>query len=246
MNIKVVIPARYGSSRLPRKPLLLIKGYPIFWHVVQRVKEAGIAEGDILLATDHIMIEKEAKNLGVPVFLTSDSHESGTDRLNEVSIKKGWDKDTIIINVQGDEPLIPPALIKQLIGYAKNNPKIAICTAVVPINDVFSMKNPNVVKTVLSKSGKALYFSRSEIPFDRDKNNTSNCFYRHIGIYSYTAETLLDFCSFETSSLENTEKLEQLRALENDLSIGAFVYSGEIPHGIDTQDDYESIKRLME
>ncbi len=246
MNIKVVIPARHGSTRLPYKPLLLIDKYPIFWHVVQRVIESGIDIDDIILATDHADIELAAKKLNIPVVMTSSEHQSGTDRLNEVSKSLGWSEDTLILNVQGDEPLIPHQLIKQLTKFAQKNTRYPICTAVIPLRNLTSLNNPNVVKAVITSNGKALYFSRSPVPFDRDNVDDLSGLYRHIGIYSYTVRSLSDFCSFPSSFLEQKEKLEQLRALENDIAIGAMVFSDDVPHGIDTQDDYETVKKLME
>jgi len=246
MKVKVVIPARYHSSRLPKKPLLLIGGYPIFWHVVQRVKEAGIPEEDIILATDHSEIELVAQKFNISVVMTSSNHESGTDRLNEVSKSLGWSEDTLILNVQGDEPLIPYQLIKQLTKFAQKNTRYPICTAVIPLRNLTSLNNPNVVKAVITSNGKALYFSRAPVPFDRDNVDDLCGLYRHIGIYSYTVRSLSNFCSFPSSFLEQKEKLEQLRALENDIAIGAIAFSGDVPHGIDTQDDYETVKKLME
>lgn len=246
MKIKVVIPARYNSLRLPKKPLLQINGNPIFWHVVQRVIESGIDMKDITLATDHPDIESSAKCLGIPVCMTSSEHESGTDRLNEVARIKGWSDETLIINVQGDEPLIPHQLVTQLTQFAIKNKHYQICTAVTPLTNLESLSSPNVVKAVLAYSGKALYFSRSAVPLDRDNSSNLENMYRHIGIYSYTVQSLADFCSFPVSPLEQKEKLEQLRALENGLTIGASIYTGALPHGIDTQADYERVIKLME
>ncbi len=145
-EIKVVIPSRYGSSSLPGKALLELNGFPLFWHVVQRVKEAGIETNDIYLATDDTRIMDKAKEFGVKVVLTSDKHISGTDRINEVAALQNWADSIYILNVQGDEPLIPPQLIKELVKFALNNNQFDIFTAVTPIVTEEELHNPNIVK----------------------------------------------------------------------------------------------------
>lgn len=245
-NIKVVIPARYGSSRLPGKPLLLIRNKPIFWHVVQRCIEAGISINDIVIATDDQRIYDKAKKLNLPVLITSTEHQSGTDRINEVAGVLAWSAETIVINVQGDEPLIPSELIKTVAIYAVNNPNFPITTAVIPICRHEDLINPNVVKAILGAEGRALYFTRSAAPFNRDDHNDISLAYRHIGIYAYTVKSLNTFCSYPEAPLESYEKLEQLRALSNGLAIGACVFDQQLPHGVDTLKDYEIIKEIME
>ncbi len=245
-SIKVVIPARYGSSRLPAKPLLKINNKPIFWHVAQRVQEAGVNIDDIVIATDHSEIEHVAKALNLPVLMTAVAHVSGTDRVNEVAKKLSWPSDTLIINVQGDEPLIPPALIKKLIGFTRVNPEFAITTAATPIKDYQDFTNTNVVKAVTNEANQALYFTRSPAPLNRDDPQDLTHAKRHIGIYVYKASALDTLCGLPESQLERLEKLEQLRALSNGLTIGVMDFNGDIPHGIDTQQDYLHIKSLME
>ena len=245
-SIKVVIPARYGSSRLPAKPLLKINNKPIFWHVAQRVQEAGVNIDDIVIATDHSEIEQAAKALNLPVLMTAVAHVSGTDRVNEVAKKLSWPSDTLIINVQGDEPLIPPALIKKLIGFTRVNPEFAITTAATPIKDYQDFTNTNVVKAVINEINQALYFTRSPAPLNRDDPQALTHAKRHIGIYVYKASALDTLCGLPESQLERLEKLEQLRALSNGLTIGVMDFNGDIPHGIDTQQDYLHIKSLME
>jgi len=244
--IKVVIPARYGSSRLPGKPLLELKNKPLFWHVVQRVLESGIAISDIVIATDDERIYQKAQQLKLPVVMTDSDHESGTDRVNEVAKHFGWEKDTIVVNVQGDEPLIPPTTIANVIDFAVENKNFEITTAVSKIDSVNDLNNPNVVKAIMGENGRALYFTRSASPFNRDEPGVIlNCF-RHIGIYTYRCDVLNELCLLPPSELEVIEKLEQLRALSNGYSIGAAVLDNAPPHGIDTPEDYQNLLNLME
>jgi 3-deoxy-manno-octulosonate cytidylyltransferase (CMP-KDO synthetase) len=244
--IKVVIPARYGSSRLPGKPLLLLNDKPIYWHVVQRVLEAGISIEDIIVATDDQRIVDSANDEFVPVQLTSFTHVSGTDRLNEVALAKKWGNDVVVINVQGDEPLIPPQLVSDLVKFTSENINYSITTAVTPITSEEDYINPNVVKAILGENGRALYFTRSSCPFNRNTPEDYSHAYRHIGIYAYRVGVLNEFCSYPESLLESCEKLEQLRALSYGMTIGAIVINNAPPHGIDTEQDYQHIKSLME
>jgi 3-deoxy-manno-octulosonate cytidylyltransferase (CMP-KDO synthetase) len=245
-DIKAVIPARYGSSRLPGKPLLLIREKPMFWHVVQRCIEAGISLDNIIIATDDQRILDEAKNLNLTASMTSKDHQSGTDRINEVANNFGWSLATLVINVQGDEPLIPAELISSVARYAEANPNYAIVTAVTSSIDYDSFINPNVVKAILGLQGRVLYFTRSASPFNRENIVDTSLAYRHIGIYAYTVKSLRTMCSYRVAPLENYEKLEQLRALSNGLTIGACIFEQQLPHGVDTLRDYETIKELME
>ncbi|MDO7085030.1 3-deoxy-manno-octulosonate cytidylyltransferase [Pseudocolwellia sp. AS88] len=245
-NIKAVIPARYGSSRLPGKPLLLIREKPMFWHVAQRCIDAGIDINNIIIATDDQRIIDEAGKLNLLSLITSAEHHSGTDRVNEVANILEWSKETIVLNVQGDEPLLPSELIKTLSTYIVNNPEFSITTAVTPIVKREDFINSNVVKAILGSEGRALYFTRSPAPFNRDNSEDISLAYRHVGIYAYTVESLKLFCSFPEAPLESYEKLEQLRALSNGLTIGACVFHQELPHGVDTVKDYKIIKEIME
>ncbi|WPC74287.1 3-deoxy-manno-octulosonate cytidylyltransferase [Vibrio porteresiae] len=245
-SIKIVIPARYGSSRLEGKPLLEIVGKPIFWHVYQRCLEVGFEQQSIVLATDDERIFSKAVELNLSVVMTSVTHKSGTDRINEVATKLGWAPDDIVINVQGDEPLIPKQLISIVANFSSNNPQFDISTAVTSIDSVKSFENPNVVKAILGEKQQALYFTRSQAPFNRDNKCDISMAYRHIGIYAYRVNALNQFCSYPESALERYEKLEQLRALSNGMSIGVCVYKGDLPHGVDTYEDYQAIKDKME
>ncbi|MDD8057636.1 3-deoxy-manno-octulosonate cytidylyltransferase [Shewanella metallivivens] len=244
--IKVVIPARFGSSRLPGKPLLELKGKPLFWHVVQRVLESGVCLEDIIIATDDNRIFEVAKQLSLPVLMTNNQHESGTDRVNEVAKHFGWESDTIVVNVQGDEPLIPPSAIASVIAFAVKNKNYEITTAVSTIESMIDLNNPNIVKAIVAENGRALYFTRCAAPFNRDEPDTIlNCF-RHIGIYTYRCNVLNKLCSLAPAKLEKIEKLEQLRALSHGYSIGATVLNNAPPHGIDTFEDYKDLLKLME
>ncbi|MFS1931112.1 3-deoxy-manno-octulosonate cytidylyltransferase [Vibrio cyclitrophicus] len=246
MSVKVVIPARYGSSRLPGKPLLTLLDKPVIWHVIERCKEAGIEQADIFVATDDQRISDVLKDEGIQVVLTSSSHQSGTDRINEVVELKEWSGDTVVVNVQGDEPMIPPVLIQQLVSFTLSNPSYHLTTAVVPLRSQDDFVNPNVVKAVLGHNGRALYFTRSASPMNRDNPSDLSFAKRHIGIYTYRVSALKEFCSYAEDELESYEKLEQLRALSHGMSIGAMTFDGVVPHGIDTSDDYETIKKIME
>ncbi|WP_063656192.1 3-deoxy-manno-octulosonate cytidylyltransferase [Aliivibrio fischeri] len=246
MNVKVVIPARYGSSRLPGKPLLTLLDKPVIWHVIERCKEAGIEQNDIFVATDDQRIIDALRDESIQVVLTSSEHQSGTDRINEVAQIKGWDEDTIIVNVQGDEPMIPYRLIQRIVSFTQLNPSYHITTAVVPLVSQDDFVNPNVVKAIIGYNGRALYFTRSPSPLNRDNSSDLSLAKRHIGIYAYRASALKQFCSYSEDELEQYEKLEQLRALSHGMSIGATIFDSFVPHGIDTIDDYENIKKIME
>mgnify|MGYP000569053699 CR=1 FL=1 len=246
MDVKVVIPARLGSSRLPGKPLLKILGKPIVLHVVERCKEAGIDNSNIFVATDDKAVLFSLKNAGTQVVMTSPTHQSGTERINEVAQINKWSPDTIVLNVQGDEPMIPPSLIQSVASFAAANSHFDITTAVVKIDTEEEFSNPNVVKAILGQEGRAIYFTRSKAPVNRDLSHDLSLAKRHIGIYSYRVSALQKFCFYGEDALENYEKLEQLRALSHGMSIGATVYSGNVPHGVDTLKDFEEIKKLME
>lgn len=246
MKPKIVIPARYSSSRLPGKPLLEISGKPIVWHVVQRCIEAGFSLDDIIVATDDMRIESILEQLDIQVVMTSNEHQSGSDRIHEVATLCNWSDEIIVINVQGDEPLIPQMLIRMVAQFAKEWPEYSITTAVTPIVSDDDLNNPNVVKAIIGNNGRALYFTRSASPFCRDNPESLDLAYRHIGIYSYRVSALREFCSHPEAPLENYEKLEQLRALSNGMSVGVTKFNTAIPHGVDTIDDYEQVKNIME
>ncbi|MGQ1799855.1 3-deoxy-manno-octulosonate cytidylyltransferase [Serratia marcescens] len=245
-KVKIVIPARLSSSRLPEKALLMLQGHAVFWHVYRRCIEAGIEHQDIYLATDSDKIYKKAVDEGIQAIMTGSQHMSGTDRVSEVVELCHWPNDTLVVNVQGDEPLIPPRLIRELIDFSLKNKQFDIFSAYSKITNLEDAENNNMVKVAISERGNAVYFSRSRIPFNRDKPLDISSCVKHIGIYAYSANSLTAFCSLPTGTLESLEKLEQLRALENGMKIGMMYFDGDVHHGIDTVDDYNNIKRVIE
>lgn len=250
MTNHIVIPARFGSSRLPGKPLLEIDGKPLIWHVYQRALETNVES--IVVATDHIDIFNAVTQYGGNVVMTSTDHVNGTDRLAEVSRKLSFSDDDIVINLQGDEPLIPSRLIEPLAKLLSDNPSAGIATLCCPILELSSVINPNVVKVTKTASGKALYFSRAPIPWNREQFSNletatlSVPYYRHIGMYAYRVKTLTRIATLPESTLELCESLEQLRALQAGVEIQIGEISEMPPHGVDTMDDYLNVKRLVE
>ena len=250
MTTHIVIPARFSSTRLPGKPLLEIKGKPIIWHAYQRAIETGIPS--IIVATDHPDIFDTVINFGGKAVMTKESHINGTERLAEVAKLEKFAEDDIVINLQGDEPLLPAHLIISVLKLLLDNPTVGISTLSCLIRDIESINNPNVVKVVKSHSGKALYFSRSPIPWGKflispqgiAKSTAS--YFRHVGLYAYRVGTLCNLASFETSMLESSESLEQLRALQCGIEIQVGTISEPPPHGVDDFEDYMRVKKLVE
>lgn len=249
MGFIVVIPARYASSRLPGKPLLDIASKPMIQHVWERACESQADA--VYIATDHADIAAAAKAFGANVCMTKSSHESGTDRLQEVANHLGLDEQQVIVNVQGDEPLIPPAVIDQVAALllAEDTPQMA--TLYEHIQQAEQVFDPNVVKLVEDHTGNALYFSRAPIPWYRDGFAESQqlpqgiAYKRHIGIYAYRASLLNQFVSWPISPLEAIEKLEQLRVLSQGITIKVQQACQTIPAGVDTQHDLESVRALF-
>jgi 3-deoxy-manno-octulosonate cytidylyltransferase (CMP-KDO synthetase) len=254
MSFSVIIPARFASTRLPGKPLLDIAGKPMVQHVYERAKLSNAER--IIIATDDSRIADVAQGFGGEVCMTSTDHESGTDRLQEVVTKLGFSEQEIVVNVQGDEPLVPPAVINQVADILAANQAAAIATLVEKINDVEAVFDPNAVKVVLDKNNRALYFSRAPLPWFRDgwSNNVDTAerqlpaainYYRHIGIYAYRVSFLHQFVQWPVSALELCEKLEQLRAMENGATIMACESIETIPAGIDTNQDLAKVRALF-
>jgi 3-deoxy-manno-octulosonate cytidylyltransferase (CMP-KDO synthetase) len=250
MGFKVVIPARYGSSRLPGKPLLDIAGRPMVVHVVERARQS--AADEVLVATDDERIALAVRPLGVEVMMTSPDHPSGTDRLQEVVQKKGWSDDTVVVNVQGDEPLIPPAVIDQVARNLALSTQAGMATLAEPLSGVEQLFNPNIVKLVRDVNDFALYFSRAPMPWARDafaKDKSVlppvDIYLRHLGIYAYRAGFLHAYVEWPPAVLEQVEALEQLRALYNGVKIHVDVAAVEIPPGVDTAEDLERIRALF-
>ena len=237
----MIIPARFSSTRLPGKPLLEIAGKPLIEHVVERANQSAAKR--IIVATDDVRIENALKNVSCEVCMTQSSHVSGSDRLAEVVEKLELDEQSIIVNVQGDEPMIPAELINQ-VGYALTQHEAAVMsTAAHQIEKLSDIDNPNVVKVVFDQTGRAMYFSRSPIPYDRD--NTSLPVFRHIGVYAYKAKFLREYGSLQASSIEQAESLEQLRVLDNGFTIMVETVDIDAGVGVDTQEDLELVRRLM-
>lgn len=251
MGFRIVIPARHASSRLPGKPLLDIAGKPMIQHVVEQAGKAGADE--VWVATDHAGIFAAVEGFGARALLTSGEHPSGTDRLAEVVGRLGWDDDTIVVNVQGDEPLLPPALIREVAETLAADADAAIATACHPIASAEEFFNPNVVKLVLDARGRALYFSRAPIPWARDAFAAEPGVlpadlpaYRHVGLYAYRAGFLKRYASLAPSPLEHWEALEQLRALAHGFAIRVMVLDHAPPGGVDTLADLERVRRVFD
>ncbi|GAA0402652.1 3-deoxy-manno-octulosonate cytidylyltransferase [Cocleimonas flava] len=249
MTAKVlVIPARYASTRLPGKPLRDLAGKPMIQHVYERAQEAAAEVGfeAIIVATDDERIKDACESFGAEVCMTSKDHETGSDRLAEVVALKQWADDTIVVNLQGDEPLTPITSLKQVATNLSNNTESAIATLSTPIHTEAEYNDPNVVKVVTDKQGLALYFSRSPIPMQRDAGiEISQFAQRHIGIYAYRASYLKSFASMEPCQIENLEKLEQLRAMWHGARIHVEVAEQVPGHGVDTEDDLKAVEKIL-
>ena len=240
----VVIPARLGSTRLPRKPLADISGKPMVIRVAERAQESFAQR--VVVATDSPEIQQVCSEHHIECLLTSPDHPTGTDRIAEVARLLDLPTQTLVVNVQGDEPLIPPGLINQVAHTLAANPACAISTVAVPITDPQEINNPNVVKVVLNRMGEALYFSRASIPFVRDAAATiSTVHLRHLGIYAYRAEFLQAYTRLELAPPEQAEALEQLRALWNGYRIAVHTASKAPPAGVDTPEDLERVRQLL-
>jgi 3-deoxy-manno-octulosonate cytidylyltransferase (CMP-KDO synthetase) len=239
-KIAAIIPARWGSTRFPGKPLHLIAGKPLIQHVWERCKSARALD-EIIIATDDMRIAEAAFSFGAEVSLTSPKHRSGTDRIAEVARKlKGVSH---VINVQGDEPAANPALINRLAKILAADKSIGMITAANRFSKGEDAGNPNAVKVVLDRFSDALYFSRSAIPFSRDGNFPVQ-YYRHQGIYGYSLRFLLEFVKWKPTALEKAEQLEQLRALENGAKIRVVV-TQHASIGIDTPEDVKQVEHLL-
>lgn len=257
----VIIPARYASTRLPGKPLLDIAGKPMVVHVAEQARASGAAE--VVIATDHADIAQAAQKHGFSAAMTRADHASGTDRIAEVALQRRYPAEQIVVNVQGDEPLIEPKLIRHVAHELATHPDAAIATACCPISDPAQVVTPNVVKVVLDVRGYALYFSRAPIPFARDAwavaaESPRGAFaaqileipaslpvYRHVGIYAYRASFLASYDQLAPAPIEQFEALEQLRALWHGYRISVAITT-DAPHpGVDTLADLERARVLI-
>ncbi len=235
-----IIPARYGSTRFPGKPLAEILGKPMFWHVFQRASQCPHLS-KIVLATDDNRIVSTANNLNVPAINTRDDHVSGTDRVLEAAELLNVPEDAVVVNIQGDEPALKPEMITELIRPFVS-PDVQVTTPARKI-DAKEAENPDLVKVVFAKNGRALYFSRSPIPHSQDSQKTE--FYGHIGLYAYRMNILRQFVKLGPSRLERTEKLEQLRLLENGIPVQV-VKTDYQSISVDRPEDIETVIRILE
>ena len=236
----IIIPARYGSSRLEGKPLVKVAEKPVIQWVYEKAMQAKLADM-IIVATDDERIYNAVKAFGGEVEMTSINHKCGSDRIREVVDRHP--EISYIVNLQGDEPLIEPSAIDEVIKNVKYDDLADISTLVRILHDENEINNPNLVKCVKDKNGFALYFSRSKIPYER--NPIEGEFYGHLGIYGYKREALVKMTSLAQTPLEKTESLEQLRALENGMKIKTSVVNF-VPVGIDTADDLEKFRQIIE
>jgi 3-deoxy-manno-octulosonate cytidylyltransferase (CMP-KDO synthetase) len=249
MHFRVVIPARYASSRLPGKPLADIGGRPMVLHVLDRALQAG-AES-VVIATDDIRVQQAVEAAGHQAMLTSPDHQSGTERLVEVAETLGWSDDTLVVNVQGDEPLIDPALIREAARQLVLHDDAVMATLAHPIHDHADFINPNVVKVVADEAGYALYFSRAPIPWPRDAFTAQQPMphelgaLRHIGLYAYRAGFLRTYASLASSPLERYEMLEQLRVLWHGHRISLGITPTAPAPGVDTPEDLARVRGLF-
>jgi 3-deoxy-manno-octulosonate cytidylyltransferase (CMP-KDO synthetase) len=244
----VIIPARLSAARLPGKPLLDIGGRPLLQWVWQSARASGA--GSVIVATDDARICEAVQGFGGECRMTSAQHISGTDRIAEVVRAKGFAADDIVVNLQGDEPLMPAAVIDEVAAALRARPQIDIATAVAPIHTLAEFLDPNCVKALRARDGQALYFSRAPVPWPRDSVAADRPArfegaWRHIGIYAYRVRSLLQFASWPPTPLEETERLEQLRALENGMRIHLVTLSEAPPAGVDTPQDLERVRAAL-
>jgi 3-deoxy-manno-octulosonate cytidylyltransferase (CMP-KDO synthetase) len=238
VNFHVVIPARYASTRFPGKPLADLAGKPMVVRVCERAAKSGAA--GVHAATDDARIAAAVRGAGYSALMTRADHPSGTDRLAEAAKRLKLKDGDIVVNVQGDEPLMTPALIRRVAALLVKRKDAVVSTACHALHD--SLDNPNVVKVVLDSEGYALYFSRARIPYPRDAGGV---WYRHAGIYGYRVGFLKRFSKLKVAPLEKAEALEQLRALWHGFRIAVAVSETEIPPGVDTPQDLEAVRKMF-
>jgi len=244
----IIIPARLSATRLPGKPLVSIGGRPMIEWVWRCARASGAAS--ITIATDDERIRAAAAGFGAEAVLTSREHLSGTDRIAEVVRARGFAPDAIVVNLQGDEPLTPPAVLARAAAAVRERPSVDIATVATPILSLEEFLDPNCVKVVCARDGGALYFSRAPVPWPRervtaDRPTSYGGALRHIGIYAYRVRSLLEFAAWPPTPLEAAEKLEQLRALEHGMRIHVVVLSEAPPAGVDTPEDLERVRAVL-
>ena len=247
----IIIPARYDSTRLPGKPLIMIAGRPMIQWVYQRAQQAGAVS--VTVATDDQRIAEACRNFGASVFLTATDHASGTDRIAECARELGLGKNELVVNLQGDEPLTPAAALHCVASALEQHDQAQITTLCAPIEQAEELHSPHTVKVVLDSNGFALYFSRAPIPWHRsgfatDASSlpTDVSYYRHIGIYGYRMAYLQQLTQLPRCDAEQAESLEQLRALHQGGRIQVTVFTDAIPPGVDTEQDLARVRCLLE
>lgn len=248
LPFKVAIPARFGASRLPGKPLRMLVDRPLLQHVFECACESAAEE--IVIATDDARVEAAARDFGATVCLTSSEHPSGTDRLAELADLRGWGDDEIVVNLQGDEPLMPPSLLDQVAADLATHPEAVMATLASPIHDAGELLDPHAVKVVMDRAGFALYFSRAPIPWERDAMQIETAdapddAFRHIGLYAYRAGFLRRYRQLEACALERLERLEQLRVLWHGARIHVAIADERPGHGVDTEADLQRAAALL-
>ncbi len=249
MSFTVIVPARYASTRFPGKPLIDLGGKPMVVRVAERAAQSAAAR--VVVATDDARIAQACAQHKIAVVMTASTHATGTDRLSEAAHALGLDDDDVVVNVQGDEPLIPAEVINAVAAALDNQPRASIATVCHPIHDAAEVFNPNVVKVVLNQAGEALYFSRAPIPYARDAYVSGEAtslppglpVLRHVGLYAYRVGFLKAFPQLTSVPIEQFEALEQLRALAHGYVIAVQCIETPLPPGVDTPADYEAMKR---
>jgi 3-deoxy-manno-octulosonate cytidylyltransferase (CMP-KDO synthetase) len=245
----VVIPARFAASRLPGKPLLPIGGRPLIQWVWECARASGA--GSVIIATDDVRIFESARGFGADCLMTSAQHASGTDRIAEAARARGFAADDIVVNLQGDEPMMPPATVTEVAEALDARPHVDIATAVTPIRTLAEFLDPSCVKALRARDGQALYFSRAPVPWPRDgaaagRPTRFDGAWRHIGIYAYRVRSLVRFAAWPPTPLEEIERLEQLRALERGMRIHLLALAEAPPAGVDTPEDLERVRACLE
>jgi 3-deoxy-manno-octulosonate cytidylyltransferase (CMP-KDO synthetase) len=247
---RVVIPARYGSSRLPGKPLEPLHGKPLLQWVYEIAVQSGAQE--VVIATDDERIHAAATRFGATVRMTSLTHVSGTDRIAEIAVQRGWKEDDVVVNLQGDEPMMPPELVRQVASLLETHHEAAIATLATRIGSVHALLDPNTVKVVTDQGGRALYFSRAPIPWGRDTAPAGIVSQRghlgarrHLGLYAYRVSALRRLSMLQPTPLESLEKLEQLRALEHGLEIRVADAIAQPGPDVNTPEDLARVALLM-
>jgi len=242
MTFKIVIPARYESTRLPGKPLVDIAGKPLIQHVYERACESKADE--VIIATDNEKVLKAAENFQAEAIMTGQQHQSGTDRIAEIAAIKNWPDQQIVVNLQGDEPMMPAELLNNVADNLASDEQASMATVCESIDNVDDYHDPHCVKVVFDQNNHALYFSRASIPFERDETSLRNV-YRHIGLYAYRVNFLHKFTQTQACELEQLEKLEQLRALYSGEKIHVAITKLNPGIGVDTEADLEAARKLL-